>query len=962
MNRTDRLQTLGLITLLVGGLLSLLLYTLLRQIEDDEIQLKLISQAEQRSAALAVEGEAIEEALHGLDGLYAASTHVGPNEFRTFLQVAFPRQTEIRNAVWIERVRGSEIESLYDKARGDNYRDYQIRELSAESGKLVKSDPRDENLIVYHAYNRETPWLPQGLNLSTLSTYQQLLTHTTAAKQIVSLLGDKRFSQQNNATMELFLPVFERPLQSDTGNDPPAQLRGFIGLRIDVASMVETAYQRHIPKSAGLDVYIVDVDPRRSAEILYFHPSRARSTPIPPMPVSQLNKGHLVSKNLPLADTVWRTVLRPIPGYFETGQSTTPLFALIVSLLFTLLAGGYLNSLQRRRVDIQQLVEQRTAELNASRETNRAVLETVVDGIITIDTKGAVQTFNPAAEKIFGYPAEEVIGNNINMLMPEPFHSAHDGYLENYLTSGEKKIIGIGREVTGQRKDGSAFPMELAVSEMVVHEQRMFTGIVRDITERKMLEQVKSEFVSTVSHELRTPLTSIRGALDLVLGKVADQLPAKARKMLEMANRNSERLTLLINDILDLEKIESGRLVFEFKAQDLIPLAQQAIEDNHGYANKHDVSLILTTSLTEAAIYGDEHRLLQVFANLISNAVKYSHPGGEVELVIEAGDSGYRIAVCDHGSGIPEAFRSTIFQRFAQADSSDTREKGGTGLGLSITKAIIERHGGSIDYESELGKGTRFFFDLSAMEAESESPQASEEAQVLICEDNADVATILAEMVETQGGKADIATTAAAARTLLNSHLYRFMLLDLTLPDADGLQLLQELRNNPETAELPIIVVSGRAEEGRAAFAGDAVTVVDWLQKPVDQARLEYAMRSALSHTVRPHILHIEDDPDIVQIVQTLLEEMADLSFASSVKEAREQLASHQFELVILDLGLADGSGVELLDELKGHAPVVIFSAQVPDDEITRQVGAALTKSMTSNEQLLTTINRMLKE
>ena len=174
-----------------------------------------------------------------------------------------------------------------------------------------------------------------------------------------------------------------------------------------------------------------------------------------------------------------------------------------------------------------------------------AILDNVLDGIITIGEQGTVESFNMSAEKIFGYCEDEVIGNNVKMLMPEPYHNEHDGYLHNFITSGERKVIGIGREVVGRRKDGSTFPMDLAVSEMQLSGSKMFTGIVRDITERKQVERMKSEFVSTVSHELRTPLTSIRGALGLVIGKFSSGLPDKAVQLLETANRNSERLTIL---------------------------------------------------------------------------------------------------------------------------------------------------------------------------------------------------------------------------------------------------------------------------------------------------------------------------------------------------------------------------------------------------------------------------------
>lgn len=761
------------------------------------------------------------------------------------------------------------------------------------------------------------------------------------------------------------------------------------------------------------------------------------------------------------------------------------------------------TSLKKMNSVLEVRVAERTKALEMSEVRQRSIVENIIDGLITIDSKGAIASFNPAASNLFGYTVAEVMGRNVKMLMPEPYSGEHDGYLHNYLTTGKKKVIGIGREVTGKRKDGSTFPMELSVSEMEVNSERMFTGIVRDIsdrkqaeqkfqevhsirqgildsadfaiittntegliqtfnlgaermlgysadeiiekqspaifhdidevvarakemsiefgkniepgfevfvtkvrkgevderewtyirkdgsqfpvllsitairdeeneikgflgigldiTERKRLDKMKSEFVSTVSHELRTPLTSIRGALGLVLGKAAETLPAKIRTMLEMAERNSERLTLLINDILDLEKIESGSLEFEFKQMELVSLAQRAIDDNEGYASKHDVSLALETDLDEIHIYGDEHRLLQVFANLISNAVKYSPAKGEVTISITPFGKGYRVSVKDQGAGIPEEFRSRIFQRFAQADSSDTREKGGTGLGLSITKAIVERHGGVIDYASIINKGTDFYFDLPDSQVTIAHEDNNNAIRVLVCEDNADVASILAEMLKSEGLVSDIAATGQAARNLLAQNSYRLLLLDLTLPDIDGLEFLKELRETTEYKDLPVIVVSGRAHEGRVQFNDDAVTVVDWIQKPIEPDRLTRALREALQRVERPHILHVEDDPDIVQITQTLLEDVADFTHVPSVNAARQQLESQVFDLVILDLNLADGSGVELIEQLKSHCPVVIFSAQVPAREITEQVTAALTKSTTSNDQLLGTIKQLLK-
>ncbi|AHF04186.1 histidine kinase [Marichromatium purpuratum 984] len=342
----------------------------------------------------------------------------------------------------------------------------------------------------------------------------------------------------------------------------------------------------------------------------------------------------------------------------------------------------------------------------------QAILDNVIDGIVTAGPEGTVTSFNPAAERIFGYTAAEVVGGNLSMLMPEPYHSAHDGYMNHYLRTGDERVIGVTRELKGRRKDGTVFPMELAVSRIERGDRPFFIGMIRDITERKQLERMKSELISTVSHELRTPVTSIRGALGLVVGRYAEALPEKVRAMLEMAERNSARLTLLIDDILDLEKIASGRMHFDLHPTDLAALARQAVEANEGYARQLQVKLSGRLELERAPVVADDNRMLQVFANLISNAVKYSPRGGEVQIGLRRHGQGFRALVEDQGPGIPDSFKDHIFQRFAQADSSDTREKGGTGLGLSITKAILERHHGHIGYTSREGGGTTFYFDL----------------------------------------------------------------------------------------------------------------------------------------------------------------------------------------------------------------------------------------------------------
>jgi two-component system sensor kinase FixL len=355
----------------------------------------------------------------------------------------------------------------------------------------------------------------------------------------------------------------------------------------------------------------------------------------------------------------------------------------------------------------------------------KAILHTIVDGVITISDRGLIETANPAAEKIFGYRIEELTGHNVSMLMPNPYQNGHDQYLKNYLDTGDKKIIGIGRQVTGLRKNGSTFPLELAISEMEVNGQRMFTGVVRDISERQETEeklrsamrrvheqQIKDEFVTTVSHELRTPLTSIKASLDLIISGDIDSNPGQVKMLIHIAHKNSERLLLLINDILDISKIDSEKMSMNKERIKLRPFLEIAIFDNQVYAEKHQVKFVLTQCPSQIYINADPDRLMQVMSNLMSNAAKFSHENSAVEISASVINDIIRIAVCDKGRGIPVGFRDKVFDKFTQADNSDTRQMSGTGLGLHISKAIVEQHDGELSFVSEVDNGSTFYIDL----------------------------------------------------------------------------------------------------------------------------------------------------------------------------------------------------------------------------------------------------------
>lgn len=366
-------------------------------------------------------------------------------------------------------------------------------------------------------------------------------------------------------------------------------------------------------------------------------------------------------------------------------------------------------------ISLNSLSSQLLYQTNQLREQiaqNQSILDNVVDGIITIDGLGTIRSFNLAATNIFGWSNNEVIGRNIRLLMPEPNRSQHDGYLQNYHQTGVAKVIGQITEVEGQRKDGTVFPMDLAISRSADHGEVIFIGIVRDITERRRLDRLKSEFVSTVSHELRTPLTSIYGSLKLVKGGVMGAIPDAALKLIAVAEKNSQRLILLINDLLDMEKLAAGKMDMMLVDADLVALVKQSMQENEAYAAVHNVQYQLGAHPAQVRVLVDASRLSQVLANILSNAAKFSGSSPQVDIRISSSDDMARVEITDHGDGIPIDFQHEIFGAFAQANNGNTRQQGGTGLGLKISKALIAAMQGEIGFTSDIGIGTTFWFSV----------------------------------------------------------------------------------------------------------------------------------------------------------------------------------------------------------------------------------------------------------
>lgn len=645
---------------------------------------------------------------------------------------------------------------------------------------------------------------------------------------------------------------------------------------------------------------------------------------------------------------------------------------------------------------LRDVTEKLRAEdaLRETLEMKRAILQGASYAIVSTDQNGTIQTFNPAAENLFGMSAEEVIDKK----SPTVFHDADElqaraielsSELGESVTPDFETLIARARrggdgeaEWTCLRADGSSFPMRISHSVLRDGEGAIagYVSIGYDLTEARRAEKLKNEFVSVVSHELRTPLTSIRGALGLLSGGVAGELPASAAQMIGIAQKNADRLVLLINDILDIEKIESGKMRFETTEVSLAGLLENALESNRGYAQTLGVEIELEPlppALCAATLAGDEARLQQVMSNLLSNACKWTPTGSHVQMrALLASDSiggnpRVSIEVQDAGPGIPPEFESRLFERFAQADGSATRERGGTGLGLAVTQAIIEKHGGAIGYRAPdvaAGRaGATFYFELAAANVSEEMPEAN--PRMLVVEDDEDVAAFLRVVLEDAGYAVEVAPSRADALEIARAGTkFSGITLDLHLPDGHGFELLEELRALSATRDVPIVVISSFHEE--RAQHENPHEIEHWFAKPVQPEKLLSVLASwqpgaqgKNNSNGKARVLHVEDDGDIRHVVAMILGESSEITTAATLAQARAHLREQSFDLVLLDIGLPDGSGLDLLEQLGAREPPIpalIFSAREEEAETAFNVAAALIKSRTPNDALRAKVEELL--
>lgn len=682
-----RRLTVG-VPLIVSSLIVVAVFVMSSYNEQRKLSQHFEEQANLVAGAIDSNLLSVDYTLSTLRGLFVASDEVTRAEFSRYVEQVIDKRNGIVGLSWSERVFHANRADYEARARAEISPNFAIKERNP-AGDFVVASERAEYIVITYV----EPW-QKNSTLIGFNVNSDVIREATTARARdtgkFAMTPPIHLLQEEKSTpgVVLFCPVYKTMHAAKGVLERRDLLVGFAAAIVNIEELVGVA--KRIYPTGDYQLRIIDIT---DGKPMIFYRGEEQEIPA-------YARELVFTKGVVVGGRELLISVSPSQKFLAEHVSLQSWFVLAGGLLFCSLLGGFLLLISGRTQHISNLVEQRTKEL-------AAILENAVESILVADEYGLIQQANPAAATLFKYPLDRLLTLSIADLIPGLLHSL-DANTEHL----PKSQI---REMLGRCSDGKDLEIELSISPVDIHERKLFTFIIHDASAKRKVERLKGEFISTVSHELRTPLTSIKGALSIVLSGSIGDMADKIRDLLLIANTNADRLARLVNDILDVDKLEFGKVQLNMRQMAVYPLVQQSIEQNHGYADRYGVKLRLepaTEMATQAQANIDPDRLLQVMANLLSNAIKFSFLDGLVRVEMSCDEHQLTVAVIDEGQGIADDFRQRIFQRFAQVDSSDTRRRDGTGLGLSITKVIIERMGGRIDYSSILGKGSRFYFTL----------------------------------------------------------------------------------------------------------------------------------------------------------------------------------------------------------------------------------------------------------
>lgn len=634
---------------------------------------------------------------------------------------------------------------------------------------------------------------------------------------------------------------------------------------------------------------------------------------------------------------------------------------------------GELEHLTEVVTETTNVLKSQSEELRESEMRFRSVAQSANDAIISADYAGTIISWNRGAETIFGYKEEDVLGKPLTVLMPERYRELHRTGLERFLSTGEARVIGKTQELYGLRKNGSEFPLDLSLATWKTEEGTFFSGIIRDITERKratealqaltasleqrvqertaeleiardqalMATEHKSEFLAGMSHELRTPLNAVIGFSEVLLEKMFGELNPKQEEYLQDILSSGRHLLALINDILDLAKIESGRMELELTTFDLPTLLRDTLTLMRERATRHGIETTLEIDSQLGDCTADERKVKQTLLNLLSNALKFTPDGGNTFLKAIPNRGVVEISVSDTGIGIAPDHQEKIFDEFYQAGGNYTGKREGTGLGLALTKKFVELHGGKIWVKSEVGRGSTFTFSLPIRESVEKvsvlsikAPSVQQERSlVLVVEDDPSAAKLLSLYLTEAGFAVEFANTGEVGLEKVRALRPSVITLDILMQGLDGWEFLSCLKDDRKIAGIPVVIVSILDERGKGFSLGAA----EYLVKPVDRDDVISAVRRvARTSPAQPDrkILIVDDDPMVLELMQAVLEpEGFTVLKAGSGREGMALAHEQRPHLIVLDLLMPDVDGFQVLNELKrgpltASIPIVVLTCK----------------------------------
>ncbi|MDH5301793.1 MAG: CHASE domain-containing protein [Gammaproteobacteria bacterium] len=667
------------------------LFYMASKVEQEKIESNFTSIANDTHEKMRASFKSYLDSVAYIERFFSSSQQISREDFRTFVDFTLANKPGIQGLSWNPLILNNQRDQFEKSVRQEGFADFQITERDSSKA-LIRAGERDEYVAVQFIEPMQGNEGAFGFDVASNPARQSTLIQ---ARDSGKAMATPRITLVQESVEQagflIFQPVYRG--SSDTTEQRKNALKGFAVGVFRVGDIIDVTL-----KSQYKDDIIVSIDDVDNGKFVHMYGPQDVTGRI------------LLEDSLDIGGRKWVVRYWPTPSYLAAHRGWQSWGVLAIGLLFTSLMGAFLLAMTGRSYSVENLVQRRTAEL-------RGILSTAIETIITLDASGKVESVNPAGEALFGYSSNELTGKSILGVIPDLFSASGD----NTGTAKTLSLASERRDTYAVKKDGSKIPIEMAVSAVSLVDRTIFTAIIHDLTERKKVNRMKDEFVSTVSHELRTPLTSISGSLGLILGGVLDNEPDKIQHMMKIAAENCERLTRLVNNLLTFNKITLSENSLNLRIMPVNALIDHALVVNQGYAAKYGVSFNWTPVDNDINVNVDEDKMIQVLSNILSNAVKYSPTAGAVVVSVRPSATEVRISIADSGPGIPVEFQQKVFERFSQADSSDTRRVGGTGLGTSIAKLLVEQHGGRISFVSQPGQGTTFHIDLRIVNSQGET-------------------------------------------------------------------------------------------------------------------------------------------------------------------------------------------------------------------------------------------------